>query len=224
MKLTKAMIYSAAFMGIFAMQSASAATIVGAVLNNSFEADSIGSTSATSWSTTNRGFGTSSVAIVGSPGVTDGTRAGTVTVTQGDDYGVVFNQLRSTSDLLGVGMINGETYTLSADYTPSVTEGPQIEFGYSAFGPGFANYTQNYVVVSGAGVGVAGVTSNVSINFVFNSDLQSDSFYFEARTGSYGAPVSFTLDNFKISSIPEPTSLTLLGLAGGAVALRRRRK
>ena len=217
------MIYSAAAVGVFAAQAASAATVVGAITNPSFETDAVGATSASTWGQTNRGTGTTSVAIVSSPGVTDGSKAVSITVTQGDVYGSVFGQGRPTGELLSVGMVNGETYRLTADFTPLISDGPQIEFGYAGANASFSSFIERYIVITTGSV--AGVTTPVSIDFVFDSTTYDANWYFEVRTGNYAeTPIEFTLDNYKISTIPEPTSFALLGLAGSAVALRRRRK
>ena len=225
MKLHKQLAYTAALAGIFTTQSASSAVIAGAILNGSFEANAAGATTATSWATANVGTGATSLSIVTSPGVTVGANAASISVSFGDAFGTVFSQTRSTTDLLGAGMVNGTIYTISVDYTPTVTGGPLVQLGFDAYGPSFANYLQGYTDIQLTGV--AGVTSTVSHSFTFNSALQSDSFVFNIRSGNYGSPVAFTLDNFRISDnspIPEPSALALVGLASGALALRRSRK
>lgn len=221
------LIFSAAIAAscLMASQSSSSAMVIaGAVSNGSFETDGLGSTSATSWTTTSLGSGTTTVEIVASPGVSDGSNAARITLTPGSNpFGAVFSQSQNTADLVTAGMVDGMMYRLSADYTPSVTGGQLVQFGYDAFGFGFSNFQQNYADISTAGV--AGVTQNVFVDFTFEPILRNDRYIYQIRAQNFEASdVAFSLDNVQITQIPEPSSTALLGLgAFSLLALRRRR-
>jgi formylglycine-generating enzyme required for sulfatase activity len=119
---------------------------------------------------------------------------------------------------------NGQNTITSADANYSLGVGSTTDVGsYSGDGSSYGTFDQggnvwewNDAVISGSSRGLRGG----SFSGIFESDLRSSS-----RNGS-GVPTNENGSiGFRVASVPEPTSLlSLAGLLGGGLSLRRRSK
>jgi formylglycine-generating enzyme required for sulfatase activity len=118
---------------------------------------------------------------------------------------------------------NGQNTITSADANYSFGVGSTTDVGsYSGDGSSYGTFDQggnvwewNDAVISGSSRGLRGGSF-----YNFGSSLRS--------SGRYNSAPSFELDGgvgFRVASVPEPTSLlSLAGLLGGGLSLRRRSK
>jgi len=98
------------------------------------------------------------------------------------------------------------------------TDGTVLDQGGSLTGTATISWSPSEVSFNTTGLGTDADFDNIAQTFVGDDNY---GWAFSARTG--GANEEFRIDNLRITTVPEPTGVALLGLAGLSLVLRRRR-
>ncbi|MEM9883850.1 MAG: PEP-CTERM sorting domain-containing protein [Planctomycetota bacterium] len=184
-----------------------------AIVNGSFEDDTLGSTAVPT------GFARSPDAssVIVDTNVTDGAVAAEVTV----DFpaaGFAGNYFVNALDQFEAApaLISGQEYIITADVTVATADS-QVRI--QAFSSGVTLLEQS--VNTAATPAAQNVTQNFSNTFVYaGGDLFAA---IQVLDPSFdGGTVTATVDNFQIKVVPEPGSLALCGLGGLTLLFRRR--
>lgn len=185
-----------------------------AIVNGSFEDDTLGSTAVPTGFT--RDANASSVIV--DTNVTDGAVAAEVTVdfpAAGFGPGSFFVNALAQFEAAPA-LINGQEYIITADVTVATADS-QVTIQAFSSGAELINQSVNTAATPSA----QNVTQNLSNTFVYaGGDLFAA---IQILDPSFdGGTVTATVDNFQITVVPEPGSLALCGLGGLTLLFRRR--
>jgi len=204
--------------GLILVAAISASTASAAIINGSFESETLGSTTAPTggWG----GFQSSvSGLIVSGTGVTNGTKALQLSAS------LTANQFRGQAieyyfspTIAPMRMTIGEQYTFAGSVTTTSAGGQSaIKFiEWNASNNGFGNE----ISYGGTYQGIAAGTRNFSANFTYRGGAVVAQLQLGSESSANS--VSAVFDNFSIVPVPEPTSLAVISVAAGLILTRRR--
>ncbi|MEM6459655.1 MAG: PEP-CTERM sorting domain-containing protein [Planctomycetota bacterium] len=185
-----------------------------AIVNGSFEDDTLGSTAVPT------GFARSPDAssVIVDTNVTDGVVAAEVTVDfpaagfPGGNYFInALDQFEGAPAL-----ITGQEYIITADVTVATADS-QVTIQVFNGSTALINQSVNTAATPSA----QNVTQNLSATFVYGGGGLFSAVQL-SDPGFDGGTVTATVDNFQITVVPEPGSLALCGLGGLTLLFRRR--
>lgn len=214
-------------LSVLTATSASAATVI-TVVNSSFESPDVG----TGFSATVTGWTTDGVRSL-----TQGMLSGDIPATDGDQILILDARQSGSSGLAGwafqeVSTISvGDTYTLDLSVIgrSAVGRPANYEYGLYAGATGAANFTDLIGVatqdqtddsLSGESIETEQIVWN-STGHTGGTELYVGMRVLSLHSGGSTTQVGF--DGISLTAVPEPSSTTLLGLAGLALILRRRK-